>query len=239
MSTQTPLSPGSDPLSPGSDPISLLLLRLKDANIACLSGKHRKEVDDFLESVILEYRCIWGSSPSTHVVDIVQYVAIMFMLSYENVLQLVKTLDVTIQHYGICVDTFVYYTTGDLHPGLVVPPPPITITLPPNATIEQLTCAYKEEHNRLKEDSRKQQTKAHDDRTRAEGALQKLIEDKMNDVLDNEHMHGSLEFAFKEVLSAAGNITVNKKDDEDEVGGFVKACENLLSICEMCQRHMN
>jgi hypothetical protein len=86
-------------------------------------------------------------------------------------------------------------------------------------------------------------TEARDDRTRAEGALQKLIEDKMKCFLDNEHMHGSLEFAFKEVLSAAGDITVNEDkdgdyfvvDDDGSVGGFVQACENLLSICEMCQ----
>jgi hypothetical protein len=243
MSTQTPQSPGSDPLSP----LSLLLLRLRDAIIARLPGKHGKEVEDFLESVILEYRCIRDSSPSTHVVNVVQYVAIMFMLSDEIVLQLVKTLDVAIQHYGKCVDTFVYYTTGHLLPGLVEPPPPITITLPPNATKEQLTRAYEEELANTREFWRKQQTKAHDDRTIVENALRKLIEDKMDDVLDNKHVPGSLEFAFKEVLSAAGKITVNKKDDEDdedddgdyfvddgavEVEKFVQACEKLCNLQE-------
>jgi len=114
--------------------------------------------------------------------------------------------------------------------------------LPPNATNEQRTRAYEEELAKTIEFWKKQQTEAHEDRTRAEDALQNLIKDKMKDVRDNEHMPGSLEFAFKEVLSAAGNITVNEDEDGDyfvvddgSVGGFVQACENLLSICEMCQ----
>ena len=177
-----------------------------------------------------------------------QSIAIIFMLSDENVLKLCNILDTAIQHYGTRVDAFIYYTTGDLLPGLVDPPPPITIKLSPNATEKQLTCAYKEELANTRKFWREQQTKAHDDRTIAQDALQKVIEDKMNYVMDHKHVQGSHEFVFEGVLIAAREIPVNKKDDEDDededgyyfvdagavvVKKFVEACENLLSICEM------
>ena len=240
MSIQTSQSHGS---------LGEICTRLHGTVKSHLPQKNGNEVTRILEIFLLQYRCIWGSSRSTYITNVVLCAAIIVALVDKNVRQLVNRLDAAIQHSCECTDTIIYYATGQLLPGLVEPSP-ITITLPPNATKEQLTCVYNEELAKTKKIWWEQQKNANDERMRVEDELKHLIEDKMKCFLkhEREHEQSSLEFAFKNVLLTAGNITVNKEDDEDdkdeegdnfvdadEVKNFFQACEHLLSICKMCQ----
>ena len=232
-----PFSPLS-PQSPGSDPLSLLLLLLlglRDAITSKLPEKHGNSVKSCLMICIVEYGCIWSLPKG--IIPVVQNAVIAFLLSDENVRQLTIRLDAAIQHYNTCINVLMYYTTGDLTPGFVEPPP-ITIMLPPNATTDQITQEYTKETRRLKKIWRESTTNAFKDKMSVEDELKQLVEDKMKHILDYDSKRSSPEFDFMNVLIAAGNITVTNEDDDneqgdnfvnaDEVGNFVQACKQLL-----------
>ena len=224
---------------PTSQSLSSLIVVNAKLNDAIKTRMHKKNgaaLKKSFEVVLLQYRCVWNLP--RRIMNVVLRTAIVFALLDENVLQLVNMLDAAIQHYLTCCDTFIYYTTRDLPPDLVEPPP-ITITSPPGATKEELELLYNEERAKTQKLWREQTNSAYKNRECMEDALKQLLEYKMNHILNHEPKPSSPEFDFMNVLNAAGNISVTNEDDDDEQGDnfvnvdevkkFVEACERLLS----------